>query len=67
MPKTNSKQCFRQERYFAMISYTLQGVNCNNLNCAARCNCKGLNSILTPLVLSGVMQARRAEYKYLHD
>lgn len=26
MPKTNLKQYFRQERYFAMISYALQGV-----------------------------------------
>jgi hypothetical protein len=26
MPKTNLKQCFRQERYFAMISHAPQGV-----------------------------------------
>jgi hypothetical protein len=41
MPKTNLKQSFRQERYFAMISYTPQGVNCNKLNSTARCNRKG--------------------------
>jgi hypothetical protein len=26
MPKTNLKQCFRQVRYFAMISHAPQGV-----------------------------------------